>query len=765
MPQRQSQSGAPALRGLAFAALLGLSGCGGALSGGANPHLSIEATAHALTTGAQLRLLATDPSSGNPVPARWSIAASDNAAALGPGSIDATGVYTAPGALSQDEITVTLTATTDDNVVSTQLTVTPGFAQPLTPENASVAPGQPLEVTARLAEVNAGSVSWSLQPVAGTAAAAQSVLGSLRPESCVRAPRQFTTCTATYLAPPASSPVPGPPAVRIIVTPPGGAPSAALHVLLSGSVTSNPATHQFQQSGPILLGSSGGNDNDFDTFSDASGSANSTNYIADCCGGTLGALVQDQSGQKYILSNNHVLAESDQGHIGDAIVQPGTIDDACLPLSEPGAKVRPVAALKASVPLDAPTTNVDAALASVAPGAVDASGAILELGAPVGGMLAAAPPTAGSGEVLTAANLSGLEVVKSGRTTGLTCSTVNSVELAVKVDYYRDCAETQPYTTKVFTGQIGIPGNSFSDAGDSGALVVDAANAQPVGLFYAGTTDASAESPGLSIANPIGEVLTALGARVGSTLSITGAASPHRVACLNYEAHGVTLADPLASLIPSERKRAYQVARAAQALVSSERGILGVAAGASADHVGEAAVLVYTDRARGAVQVPAAVEGTRTVLIATDAATLARGGAPVAASGEEGIHLPAAVLGEASRAVRQLSPELLADPAIFGVGATESLDSPQEAALLVLLDTTRPLPVVLTSADPATPGRLPATLGGLRVRYLQMHRFRVTRAKNSTTLSACRLRAQTGAGSSSSSWSLADAARRVFGRN
>src|SRR6202012_5639968 len=138
--------------------------------------------------------------------------------------------------------------------------------------------------------------------------------------------------------------------------------------------------------------------------------------------------------------------------------------------------LHPLATLKYFVPLNSAQTNVDAALALAAPGAVDPAGSILQLGAPgTDQMLSAAPPMEGRGEALTAANL-GMDVVKSGRTTGLTCSNIDAVALTVKVDYYKDCAETQPWTTRTFQNQIGIGGTHFTDSGDSGALVLDANN-------------------------------------------------------------------------------------------------------------------------------------------------------------------------------------------------------------------------------------------------------------------------------------------------
>ena len=56
----------------------------------------------------------------------------------------------------------------------------------------------------------------------------------------------------------------------------------------------------------------------------------------------------------------------------------------------------------------------------------------------------------------------------------------------MEVSYYKNCEETEPYLTKTYTNQISIEGNQFSDAGDSGSLVVDSADAEPVGLFFAG---------------------------------------------------------------------------------------------------------------------------------------------------------------------------------------------------------------------------------------------------------------------------------------
>ncbi len=98
-----------------------------------------------------------------------------------------------------------------------------------------------------------------------------------------------------------------------------GQSAASLHILLNGAGFNVSALdNQAAETGTVEMGSSGGNANDYDSSQDAQGSR----YVDDCCGGTLGALVEDKNSNLYILSNNHVLAESDQARLGDAIVQP-----------------------------------------------------------------------------------------------------------------------------------------------------------------------------------------------------------------------------------------------------------------------------------------------------------------------------------------------------------------------------------------------------------------------------------------------------------
>jgi len=241
------------------------------------------------------------------------------------------------------------------------------------------------------------------------------------------------------------------------------------------------ASHTAKQTPPIQLGCSGG-----PTLDLANG------Y---CCGGTLGSLVS-KGGSQYILSNSHVFAgdvvsggNNHSATIGDDIGQPGLIDVNC---SAAGAQI--VADLSTTSSIYPPNngSNVDCSIAQVRSGMVRTDGAILEIG------------TISSS---TVAAFVGQGVKKSGRTTGLTRSSVSTINVAVNVGYETECAGTS--FTKSYTGQIIISnkGSRFLDSGDSGSLMVEDVSTNPraVGLLYAGSSSTA-------VANPIGQVLSFLGA-------------------------------------------------------------------------------------------------------------------------------------------------------------------------------------------------------------------------------------------------------------
>jgi hypothetical protein len=695
------------------AAILAGCGAGPVTARTANPALSIAPGSGVIDTNCTgcnarsghgnpvHRFSATDLG-GDPAAVTWSVSGGDPAA--GPGSISAMGQYAPPNYLSRDRVDVVVTAALKSNPsvrAESVLTLTPGFLQPLTPQNVALGPGGSVTITGYLAE--AGGANEIHFALSSTRSGESGGEGTLGPMSCQKTHRAFTSCSVTYTAP---ATVASTGVMYVVGSAPGSSARTEAAILLNApGVASNPATHQNALAFPTLLGSSGGNNNDFDEKG---------NTIVDCCSGTLGSLVKDDSGREYLLSNNHVLARSDHALVGDTIVQPGLIDNNCTPNGD-GPGTVPVGALTAWLPLHSAQTNADAAIAQVASHTVDTSGSILELGSRLpDGTLAAAPPgissTSGKGETATLQ----LRVAKSGRTTGLTCGRVTALDLDVAVDYYRDCAETKPYLTKTFTGQFAVSGDRFSDAGDSGALMVNSANAEPVGLFFAGGIDGDGVSH--AIANPAADVLNELSTQIPgeSELSFVGTAD-HEVSCLSYGDSTSTSAQAR-SLSDEEITRQQQAMGVARGLVNQSAGVLGIAPGKSTDEPGTGAVVVYVDAAASPA-VPETIGGVRTVVVPASARSVALGSAPLTASTAGTIPLPASTVSRAIAAKRKIARTLMQqNPAFFGVGVGQSLDDPREAALVVYVDRDR------------MPAELPATIGGMRTRYVIMNRLHVTRS-------------------------------------
>jgi hypothetical protein len=242
--------------------------------------------------------------------------------------------------------------------------------------------------------------------------------------------------------------------------------------------TTSTVSHTAKQTPPIQLGTSGGWRYDL-----------ANGY---CCGGTLGSLI-NVGGQLRILSNYHVFeadivsgGNSRVATTGDYIIQPGLIDVACAATS-----AQNVATLVKTSSL--PNYNVDCSSATIITGMVATSGAILEVG------------TISASTVAATVNQL---VKKSGRTTGLTRSYVSGLNATVSITYENECAGGTAFT-KSFTGQILIANSrsKFLAGGDSGSLMVEdiTTNPRAVGLLFAGSTS-------IAVANPIGSVLSFLGA-------------------------------------------------------------------------------------------------------------------------------------------------------------------------------------------------------------------------------------------------------------
>jgi len=162
--------------------------------------------------------------------------------------------------------------------------------------------------------------------------------------------------------------------------------------------------------------------------------------------------------------------------------------------------------------------------------------------------------------------------------------------------------------------------------------------------------------------------------------------------------------------------RAEQAMSQARMLVSPSEGILGIATGKSSDQPGEAAVIVYVDQNMN-VSVPATVNGVRTLVIPTTPNAVALGAAPQTPQ-DAGLTaaLTAPVLRDAIAAKNLAADSLMQqNPAFFGVGVGQSMDNPREAVLVIFVDRNR------------VPAQLPATINGMRTRYIIMDRLHITR--------------------------------------
>jgi hypothetical protein len=255
--------------------------------------------------------------------------------------------------------------------------------------------------------------------------------------------------------------------------------STVLFLFLGEGQGDNGPEHQAIQIPSISLGTSGGNVYDY-----------SRRY---CCSGTLGALVQKDS-TYYILSNNHILARTNKGKIGEEISQPGLIDYNC-------EAYQIVAHLSDFEPISFTrrTTNVvDAAIAEIIFGKVRMGGDILDIGQISSSTVT---PTIG------------LAVQKSGRTTGHTLGEIAAINVTISVKYPSGCGSRRGRRA-TFVNQILINDVGFSSGGDSGSLVLDRASPpHAVGLLFAG-------SDTTTICNPIDDVLGALGVSLIGTDSI-----------------------------------------------------------------------------------------------------------------------------------------------------------------------------------------------------------------------------------------------------
>jgi hypothetical protein len=166
------------------------------------------------------------------------------------------------------------------------------------------------------------------------------------------------------------------------------------------------------------------------------------------------------TGWDCLLSCNHVLARMNQGHFGDAALQPASVDGGLHPEQAVGALLRYV-----PVMLDGTANQVDAAIAACWPG--EASNHVHQLG--------------GVHESASSLTLApGDKVRKVGRSSGLTHGTILYLDATVKANYGPLGFENQPV---LFTEQIVV--DIPAAYGDSGSLLVDDDN-RAIGMLFGG---------------------------------------------------------------------------------------------------------------------------------------------------------------------------------------------------------------------------------------------------------------------------------------
>ena len=217
--------------------------------------------------------------------------------------------------------------------------------------------------------------------------------------------------------------------------------------------------------------------------------------------GTFGSIVRDRAtGARLILSNNHVLANTNDAQQGDPILQPGAADGGQVDADT-------IAHLERFCPIDfkvsPPACSVATGLAGLAnllarllgskhrlqairsdqkaSNLVDAAVArplndndvldeILEIGAVNG----------------TTPAMLGLSVRKSGRTTGFSVGEITVLDATVTISY-------GPDRSARFENQIVTP--AMSQGGDSGSLLVATDTLQAVGLLFAGSEQTTIHNP------------------------------------------------------------------------------------------------------------------------------------------------------------------------------------------------------------------------------------------------------------------------------
>lgn len=604
------------------------------------------------------------------------------------GTITTSGFYTAPATVPNPaQVTVVATSQADTTqsgaATVTVIAAIPSIAVTPNPVNVSIFTTQ--QFSASVSNLSNSAVTWRVNGLTG----GSQQIG-------------FISSSGLYVAPggvpTTSNGSGGVTTTTVTVT----AVSQANPSVSGSAVVTIFPQNQNPLGNPFLLGSSGGNQKDSQTTS---------GNLITCCGGTLGSAVT-RGGIQYILSNNHVLARTDLGTVtnattpGDNIIQPSLVDSRC----GQGAFAI-VANLSQFYNLETGSTpKIDAAIAQIVPNGLNPSGNILYLGGttdannvPVPG-----PPHTGSGVIAAV----GHPVAKSGRSTGLTCSTVLATSVTTSVQYQKGCGSGTTFS-ETFTNQVAIMGGGFSAPGDSGSLIVTQDTADPVALLFAGSDQDT-------VGNPVADVLNFFQSGSNAVTFVGGGAHQVIGCTLPTAPLSAVLTVPLSAVTGQALNRAASVldANAPELMAHPEVQALGVVP--SLDHPGEPAIACFVKKGQPSTGIPGVVDGIRTRIIEGD--FFAQSGV---LSTEE-----SAALEQSSLPPRSVYPitesefsrakavhaahveEWMSKAAVQGVGIGSSADSPGEAALVIFL-------IRGVEHEP-----IPPVIDGLRTRIREASRFR-----------------------------------------
>ncbi len=593
----------------------------------------------------------------------------------GTGTISSFGLYTAPNTVpTPSSVTITATLQAD----STQTASATAVVGP----DISISPPLPVVQTygtqqfiVTVTGVANTAVTWQVSCHEGGTAC-----GAISQAGLYKAPNSVPTAVSGNGAMVAD-------AVTITAT-------SQVAPAFSGSVVASILSlNQQAQATPILLGTSGSNENNVCVVQNQ----------GLCVTGTLGSLLT-RGGVQYVLSNSHVLVRGSGGVVGDPVIQPGLNDTQPL-CSTTGTTV--VANLSEFTNPQTDTgTLVDAAIARVVSGAVDPNGVIEELGSTVvNGVPQAGAPAQGSGIVASVGEL----VAKSGRSTGATCSTIEAINVSVKVQSQTPCSTST--STVTFPDEVTVGGEGFSAGGDSGALIVDGNTAQPVALLFAG--DATT-----TIANPISDVLNALRDSNNNMPSFVGGA-PHSVAACSLPQPSASERMRTRSAVPATAMGAAQEIRDrnAQWLLAAP-SVTAVGIGESLDSPGEPAILLFVQRGEPDRSIPMEIEGIRTRkievnplqtkgLLSLDQSNKVVSDTKTRPTSSVSV----TALKEAVSVKQKHAGEWMVDSTIQGLGVGFSLDNPDDPALIFYVSKGTPRNMI------------PATIDNVRIRIKETQGF------------------------------------------